>query len=163
MQETVSQTETNAEPINDNPEEDTAYITPEEDALQIEDALREMFVGIIGMAVLALIVFLIAGGENRLSLILGLTLGTAASGVILWHMYVTIGRAVDMDADSATKYTRKKAIVRMLAWGAVLVISALFPAMFHVVGTLVGLFLLKFTAYLQPLTHKALKSINKGR
>ncbi len=156
-------TETSAEPAGDYPEEDTTCIAPEEDALQIEDTLKEMFVGIIGMAVLALIIFLIAGGGSRLPLILGLALGSAASGVILWHMYVTIGRAVDMDADSATKYTRKKAIVRMLAWGAVLVASALFPEMFHVVGTLVGLFLLKFTAYLQPLTHKVLKSINKGR
>ena len=147
------------------PEEidETTIITPEEDAVQIQDTLKEMAMGIGIFAIIFCIFFLIFGGERRVPLVLGLVMGAVVSELMLRHMYVTIGRAVDMDADSATKYTKKKATLRMLMSGAVLATALLVPSVFHVVGTLAGLFCLKFAAYIQPLTHKVLKSINKGR
>ncbi|MBQ9118503.1 MAG: ATP synthase subunit I [Lachnospiraceae bacterium] len=142
-------------------EEETSEISPEEDALQIQDTLREMGIGIVVSAVVVAVVLCLIG-TKKLQLLLGVLLGAGMSGLMLWHMYVTIGRAVDMDADSATKYTKKSAVFRLLLAGVALSIALLIPQVFHAAGTLMGLFCLKFAAYFQPLTHKVLKS-NKGR
>lgn len=144
-------------------EEETSEISPEEDAAQVQDTLREMIVGIIVLAVLFGAVFLIFGRAQRFTLTAGLVIGAVTAEIILRHMYITIGRAVDMDADSATRYTKKSSMFRLLVAGIALSVALLVPKVFHIVGTLAGLFCLKFAAYIQPLTHKILKFTNKGR
>ena len=144
-------------------DEDTGYIDPEEDALNAKETVRDMALGLV----LCAMVFAAAGSLFMLRewyrWVLGVALGAAAAGLMLWHLYVSIDRALDMDADSATRYMKKSAIKRILIAAAVFAIGACFPKVFHVFGVLAGVLSLKFTAYLQPLTHKAINYLNKGR
>ncbi len=144
-------------------DEDTGYIDPEEDAMNAKETVRDMALGLV----LCAMVFAAAGSLFMLRewyrWVLGVALGAAAAGLMLWHLYVSIDRALDMDADSATRYMKKSAIKRILIAAAVFAIGACFPKVFHVFGVLAGVLSLKFTAYLQPLTHKAINYLNKGR
>ena len=144
-------------------DEDTGYIDPEEDAMNAKETVRDMALGLV----LCAMVFAAAGSLFMLRewyrWVLGVALGAAAAGLMLWHLYVSIDRALDMDADSATRYMKKSAIKRILIAAAVFAIGACFPKVFHVFGVLAGVLSLKFAAYLQPLTHKAINYLNKGR
>ena len=138
-------------------------ITPEEDALQAKEILQDMVAGIAASAMIIGIIGSLIIQSSRIPFCLGVLLGAGTAGLMLWHMYVTIDRALDMDADSAVKYTKKSATLRILMAGAAFVIGAFLPKIFHLIGVLLGTLCLKFSAYLQPLTHKALKNFRKGR
>ena len=144
-------------------DEDTGYIDPEEDAMNAKETVRDMALGLVVCAV----VFAAAGSLLMLRgwyrWVLGVVLGAAAAGLMLWHLYVSIDRALDMDEDSANKYMKKSAIQRILIAAAAFVIGAFLPKVFHIFGVLAGGLSLKFAAYLQPLTHKAINYLNKGR
>lgn len=144
-------------------DEDTGYIDPAEDAMNAKETVRDMALGLVACAAV------IAAAGSLLMLhvwyrwVLGVVLGAAAAGLMLWHLYVSIDRALDMDADSATRYMKKSAVKRILIAAAAFVIGAFFPKVFQIFGVLAGVLSLKFTAYLQPLTHKAINYLNKGR
>lgn len=152
--------------IIDAEPEEIIPISPEEDALQAQETLRDMIVGIAACTIVtAAAGSLLAGvfGIVWYKMLAGVLLGGAVAELMLWHMYTSIDRVLDMDADSAVKYTKRSASKRMLMAAAALAVSALLPKLFSVFGVLIGVLSLKFSAYLQPLTHKVIKSINKGR
>ncbi|MDE7297259.1 MAG: hypothetical protein K2N94_00335 [Lachnospiraceae bacterium] len=137
-------------------------VTPEEDALTARETLRDMAVGI---AIFSLI-FAAAGGiiirESWLRWVFGVLLGGGTAGVLLWHLYITIDRVLDMDEESAGRYTKRSAMKRLLIAAAAFAAGGLLPQVFHIIGVLLGTFSLKFSAYLQPLTHKVIKFFSKG-
>lgn len=143
--------------------EEMINISPEEDALQAKETLQDMTAGIVACMVLLGAVGGMIAGNSRLTYLLGLLLGGGTAGLMLWHMYVTIDRALDMDSETAVKYTKKCAMFRILLAAAAFAVSAFLPDIFHIFGVLAGVLCLKFSAYLQPLTHKALKNFRKGR
>ncbi len=139
-------------------------IDPEEDALNASETIRDMAVGLVGCAVLlAAAGFVFAVGGDAVRWALGVLLGACVAGLMLRHLYVSVDRALDMDGEHASKYMKKSAVLRLLMAGAALAVSAFFPQVFHIFGVLLGVLCLKFTAYLQPLTHKAIKYLSKGR
>lgn len=138
-------------------------ISPGEDQAQIQNTLREMYTGIVVLAVVLTAIFLAVQGKEGLRFASGVILGAGTAGLMLSNLYKTIDLALDMEEAAATKYMKKKSVFRLLMAGAALSIALLLPKIFQVFGTLAGLFTLKFAAYLQPLTHKVLQKINKGR
>lgn len=163
----------NKDPADQMPEKDSKivkreeddermYIDPEEDALNARQTVFDMAVGLIVCAVVTAAVGSIFAGQAY-RWVLGVLLGAAVAGLMLRHLYVSLDRALDMDEEHASKYMKKSAVLRILMAGAGLLIGALFPKIFHVFGVFFGLLCLKFTAYLQPLTHKAIKILSKGR
>ncbi len=136
--------------------------TPEEDARQIKETVRDMVTGILFFSFIFGAVGGIIAGEAWYRWVLGVILGTGTAGLMLWHMYVTIDRALDMDEESANKYMKKSAIKRLIMAVAAFAVGGLIPGVFHVLGVLAGVFSLKFSAYLQPLTHKIIKLLSKG-
>lgn len=144
-------------------DDETMHIDPAEDALNASETIRDMALGLaLCAAVLAAAggIFLQAEWHRW---VFGVLLGAAVAGLMLRHLYVTIDRALDMDADHATKYMKKSATLRILMAGAALAAGAFLPGIFHVFGVFAGILCLKFAAYLQPLTHKAVKFLSKGR
>lgn len=144
-------------------EEALMYIDPAEDVKNAAETVRDMAVGIAACAVVAGGVISPFFGGEWYRWLLGVLLGAATAELMLWHLYVSLDRALDMDADSANKYMKKRTTLRMLMAGAALAVGAFFPAVFHVFGVFIGVLCLKFTAYLQPLTHKAIQLLSKGR
>ena len=112
----------------------------------------ELLIGIGIMGIIFLLPGLLFRG-GYLSYYFGLALGIIVAIVFATDMYFSVRNAVMMDEKSARNYTRKKTIYRLLLAIAVLLIAAYVPQI-HILGVLIGALTLKFSAYLQPLTHK---------
>lgn len=141
----------------------TMAIDPEQDVKNASETIRDMAVGLAACAVVIAAAGCIFMRAQWYQWVLGVLLGACVAGLMLRHLYVAVDRALDMDGEHASKYMKKSATLRLLMAAVALAIGAFLPAFFHVFGVFFGLLCLKFTAYLQPLTHKVLKFLSKGR
>lgn len=124
--------------------------------------LYELLAGIV----LCLMVFLLGNifASSHLAYTLGLLLGGVIAGFMSMHMYNALQQAMLYDSETAAKKVQKGTILRVLLMMAGLAAALLLPDWFSVIGVALGVLSLKFSAYLQPLTHKFLqKFIDKGR
>ena len=124
--------------------------------------LYELLAGIV----LCLMVFLLGNifVSNHLAYTLGLLLGGVIAGFMSMHMYNALQQAMLYDSETAAKKVQKGPMLRLLLMLAGLVAALLLPQWISIIGVALGVLSLKFSAYLQPLTHKFFnKFINKGR
>lgn len=129
---------------------------------ETKQTLYELIAGII----LCFIVFLLGNifVSNWLAYTLGLLIGGIIAGFMSIHMYRILERATLYDQETAAKKVQKGTILRILLMMAGLVAALLLPEYISIIGVALGVLSLKFSAYLQPLTHKVLQNfINKGR
>ena len=102
--------------------------------------------------------------DNSLAYTLGLILGGAVSVGMSFHMYSFLQKAVLYDSENAQKKVQMGSLIRMVFMLIGLVLAVILPQYISFIGVALGILSLKFSAYLQPLTHKVLKKIrNKGR
>ena len=129
---------------------------------QEKQTLWDLIVGILFFVLLFMIGNLLV--ENHLAYTLGLMLGGIYSVGMTTHMYSSLQKAVLYDSENAQKKVQKGSLIRMVFMLIILIISAILPQYISFIGVALGILSLKFSAYLQPLTHKVLKKIrNKGR
>ena len=112
----------------------------------------EMELGIIVLGILFQLGSVFFPG-SRLERAVSLLLGSVLAGVAVLHMYRTLDRALDLDAGDAQKAIYKGYVLRYVFFALVLVLSAL-TGWLNPLLIFLGYMTLKFTAYLQPLTHK---------
>ncbi|MBO5985338.1 MAG: ATP synthase subunit I [Lachnospiraceae bacterium] len=112
----------------------------------------EMELGIIALGILFQLGSVFFPG-SRLERAVSLLLGSVLAGVAVLHMYRTLDRALDLDAGDAQKAIYKGYVLRYVFFALVLVLSAL-TGWLNPLLIFLGYMTLKFTAYLQPLTHK---------
>ena len=127
-----------------------------------KQTLYELLAGVV----LCFILFLTGNifASNRLAYTVGLLLGCIIAAVMSTHMYRALEQAMLYDAETAAKKVQKGTILRYLLMLAGLAAALLLPEYISIFGVALGVLSLKFSAYLQPLTHKVLKNfINKGR
>lgn len=114
--------------------------------------LLELLAGIILMGILIQLVHLIAVDEYLYHAI-GLWAGVAVACFWAIHMQRSIEDALDLGEDRATKKAISSYAMRMLV--SLIVLGAvIYYDLGNVFSLFVGVFLLKISAYLQPLTHK---------
>ena len=102
--------------------------------------------------------------SNRIAYTLGLLVGCLIACVMSRHMYHGLEQAMLYDEETAAKKIQKGTILRLLLMVAGLAAALVFPEWISIIGVATGVLSLKFSAYLQPLTHKVLQNfINKGR
>ena len=102
--------------------------------------------------------------SNHLAYTLGLILGCIIAGVMSAHMYNVLQQATLYDEKTAARKVQKGSIIRTFLMLAGLVAALVLPEWISIIGVALGVLSLKFSAYLQPLTHKVLQNfINKGR
>ena len=122
--------------------------------------LMELLTGIIVLGVGIQIVCLILS-KNYLYDAIGLWSGIGICCFSAIHMYRSIEDAVDLGEAGATKHVRlgdlTRMVVTLLVAGAVI-----YFRIGNYVTLLIGVFPLKISAYLQPITHKLLKNVKKG-
>ena len=121
---------------------------------------------LIGGIILCFLLFLFGNifVPNRIAYTLGLLIGCLIAGVMSGHMYHALLQAMLYDSETAAKKVQKGTILRVLLMMAGLVTALLLPEWISIIGVALGVLSLKFSAYLQPLTHKVLQNfINKGR
>ena len=112
----------------------------------------EMELGIIALGILFQLGSVFFPG-SRLERAVSLLLGSVLAAVAVLHMYRTLDRALDLDAGDAQKAIYKGYVLRYVFFALVLVLSAL-TGWLNPLLIFLGYMTLKFTAYLQPLTHK---------
>lgn len=117
----------------------------------------EMIIGIILQAIVYSVLGMIASGQFLLFPV-SVAAGTVVSILLLRHMYRTIDNVLDMDSDTAKKYGRRQAVVRIALMGLVLCIAFYYMEYINPWGVLLGVISLKFSAYLQPVIHILIKS-----
>lgn len=129
-----------------------------------KQTLLEMICGIVVSSI-----FFIAIGAIIFrpisNFILGVLLGTAIAILVLVQLYYSLNKTLEMDSRHAERVGGRHAILRIFIMGLALVIGILLSDIFNVIGILLGILGLKFSAYLQPAIHKiaATKILNKGR
>lgn len=129
---------------------------------ETKQTLYELIAGIIFCALIFMAGNIFA--SNRIAYSLGLLLGSVISGIMSAHMYCALEQAMLYDENTAAKKVQKGTILRFLLMVAGLVAALLLPEWISVIGVALGVLSLKFSAYLQPLTHKVFQNfINKGR
>ena len=129
---------------------------------QEKQTLWDLVIGILFFVLIFMIGNLLV--ENHFAYTLGLILGGANSIGMTIHMYSSLQKAVLYDSENAQKKVQKGSLIRMVSMIFVLAVSAILPQYVSFLGVAFGILSLKFSAYLQPLTHRVLKKIrNKGR
>ena len=129
---------------------------------ETKQTLYELLAGVV----LCFLLFLLGNifVSNRLAYTLGLLLGNTIAGVMSVHMYRSLEQAMLYDEKTAAKKVQKGTVLRYVILLAGLAAALLLPEYISIIGVALGVLSLKFSAFLQPLTHKVLKNfINTGR
>lgn len=129
---------------------------------ETKQTLYELMIGVVFCFILFLFGNIFV--SNRTAYTLGLLIGCLLAGLVSRHMYHSLEQAMLYDEETAAKKVQKGTILRYLFMLGGLAAALLLPKYISVIGVALGILSLKFSAYLQPLTHKVLKKfINKGR
>jgi len=131
----------------------------------MQETKQTMYELIAGIA-LCFLVFLLGNifVSNWIAYTLGLLIGCIIAGIMSVHMQHSLEQAMLYDEETAAKKVQKGTMLRFVFMIAGLVAALLLPQWISIIGVALGVLSLKFSAYLQPLTHKFFnKFINKGR
>lgn len=85
---------------------------------------------------------------------ISVVIGCGVSVGLLYNMLQSIDAALDLDSESAKRYGRKRALIRMIFMAVALFLAFYFDGYVNPWGIFLGILSLKFSAYLQPLIHK---------
>lgn len=133
----------------------------------MEDGKHTLIELIIGIGFCAFL-FAIPGfffQGNKAAYLFGIVMGGVIGCFMAISMFRSLNRSLDLPEEKASGYARKTAFIRLFLLAAVLGVIAAFCPKLQVFGAILGALCLKFSAYLQPLTHKFIskKFLNKGR
>lgn len=126
---------------------------------KLESTWREMIVGIIVWGILWQMISIIFT-KNILYQSIGLWMGIILALMMVTNMSSVIMKVVEMEEGAAQGYSRKYSMIRYalvwLVFGILMVTELGNPLM-----AFAGVIGLKVAAYLQPFTHKILRSIKR--
>ena len=122
----------------------------------------EMVIAIILQMLVCGIIGMIVSGQYILFPVSVFIGGCIAIG-ILHHMFRSIDVALDLDSETAKKYGRRQAVIRLALMGFALYVAFYFGDYINPWGVLIGVMTLKFSAYLQPVVHKLIQLLYKKR
>ncbi len=131
---------------------------------QGKQTLIELLIGIgVCACLLSIPGFFLKG--YCLSFVLGVVSGAVLAVGLAVHMFHSLSRTLDLPKEKAAGYARKMSLIRLLILAAILMLAAFLGNTVQIAAMLLGVLSLKFSAYLQPLTHKYIfnKFFNKGR
>ena len=127
-----------------------------------EETLRELLCGITFYGVVAQIICLIIDRSHLMYTSLGLWIGIGAGALMGIHMKRNIEDALDYDERGAVKHMRKGYVLRY-ALVALLFGATIYFEVGNPITLLVGGMGLKIGAYIQPITRKVLKKLQKSK
>lgn len=122
----------------------------------LNPTVRDLLMGALLYGIIVEIIGLIFV-ENRWSYSIGILVGYICVVYMVCHMYLVLEKALDMDKDSASKYSLRNSILRYVIVAVVLALAAWIPQV-SAVATVIMLFGMKISACLQPLINKYITS-----
>lgn len=128
---------------------------------KLNSGVKDLWVGtLLFFLVFTLIGLFVVEQKGRFAL--GLFVGSITTAYLVYHMYESIDAGLSLDEEAAAKYLRNKSMQRWLIRLAVVFVSVYIPYV-SVVGVMVGMFALKFSAYFQPWIHKLVLRLDKNK
>lgn len=129
-----------------------------------KQTLIELLIGIGVCSCLFIIPGLFLKGY-RLSFVIGVISGAVLAVGLAVHMFYSLSKTLDLPEEKAKGYARKMSLFRLLLLAGILMLMSFLGNRVQIAAMLLGILSLKFSAYLQPLTHKYIfnKFFNKGR
>lgn len=120
---------------------------------QAKQTLKELMAGLAvwGAAVMAILIIV---SRHRLAVACGLILGLAVAAWLLWHMYHHLDIALDLDEKHAGRHMQASSMKRFLVMAVVLAVTMTQYRYVHPIGTVLGMFGMKISAFMQPKLHK---------
>lgn len=115
--------------------------------------LKEMFAGLLVWLLLVLIILVIIA-RHKFAVAAGVLSGGAAAAGLLLHMFHNLDIALGLDVKHAQKHMQLATLKRFFFMALVLAVSMAGYKYIHPVGTILGLFGMKISAYMQPWVHK---------
>lgn len=112
-----------------------------------------MFAGLAVWLLLVLIILVIIAA-HKAAAALGVLFGGCTAAGLLLHMYHHLDIALDMDVKHAQSHIQSSAMKRMFLMAVAVAVSMAGYRYVHPLGTILGLFGMKVSAYLQPAVHK---------
>lgn len=127
------------------------------------EALIDLILGILIFGILVMLVGVFAA-PDRWMFVIGVLLGTASSVARAIHMAVTLDIQLDYGEKDAMAYAAKNYAIRYIFIIIVMVLSVKLGTS-GMVGTIIGIFLMKPAAVLSPQIHKYIytRIFGKGR
>lgn len=121
---------------------------------KINETLLELIIGIlISGAAIGVAAALITGYSGKFTA--GLGMGVLVAVGLSVHMYRSIDYALDLQPEDAEKYMRRAYLIRTAA-----ILAAAGAVTYFKIGyamaTFIGIFCLKFGAFLQPVVHRVI-------
>ena len=120
---------------------------------QAKQTLKELMAGLAVWGILMFVILMIVS-RHRLAVACGLLVGLAVAAWLLWHMYHHLDIALDMDAGHAGRHIQVSAMKRFLVMGIILAVSMTQYQYIHPIGTVLGMFGMKISAFMQPKLHR---------
>lgn len=124
--------------------------------MRLDPTVRDVLTGALLYGIIVEIIGLILV-ENRLSYSLGILVGYICVTGMICHMYLVLEKALDMDPDSAKKYSLRNNILRYLVLALVLVLTAMIPQV-SVIAAVIMIYGMNISAFLQPQINKYITS-----
>lgn len=121
---------------------------------QVKQTLTGFFIGIGIYAAIVEMVGIFFSEELN-SYTMGLALGTIVSIALIFHMAVTLNKALDLPQEKATGYVRRQSFLRLLLMLAALIAGLVFDK-FNFIALVLGLLGLKIGALIAPFFLKRL-------
>ncbi|MDE5966128.1 MAG: ATP synthase subunit I [Lachnospiraceae bacterium] len=116
---------------------------------EMNSALRDLYVGLTIYFVLASLVGVFVV-EDKAGFLTGLLFGVLVSFGLVYHMYRTLDRGLDMETKDAEKYILSQSSFRLFMM-LVAAYIGLFVEFLSFPGVVLGLFGIKVSALMQPL------------
>lgn len=123
---------------------------------RLDPTVRDLLTGALLYGIIVEIAGLIFV-ENWMSYSLGILVGYICVTFMLCHMYLTLEKALDMDPDSASKYSLRNNILRYVVVAVIVVVAAWIPQI-SAIAIIIMIFGMKISAFLQPQISKYITS-----
>lgn len=123
---------------------------------KFNSTLRELIIGNIIYGGIATIISSVIF-PNNVKILCGIWIGVLLASLGVWHMQKRISTAIDSDLDeNALNIMRAGTLTRNIVLLASCVLIY-YTNIANMVAVVVGIFILKLSAYSQPVIHKAMK------
>jgi uncharacterized membrane protein len=130
----------------------------------IKTLIKDIMKWVVGLSVLACILFIIFFGVNAQALIIGLVFGASIGMLNFIDLSHTLQQAVHKNPAKAQSYTVRKYFMRYIINGVVIFIAVVAPYI-NVIGTVLGMLLIKISIMITNLFNdkQFYKNIIRGK
>lgn len=130
----------------------------------IKTLIKDIMKWVVGLTVLACILFVIFFRENAQALIIGLVFGASIGMLNFIDLSHTLQQAVHKNPAKAQSYTVRKYFMRYIINGVVIFIAVVAPYI-NVIGTVLGMLLIKISIMITNLFNdkQFYKNIIRGK